>query len=189
MSTLFHGTPIALTNPETGYAPAWVAKKINDFQPTNEVPRLKSYITSAISTMTKPIDSASSFWNMVEKLSRILILTLVPWTTWITAKTFDHSKSIAMEVQWRAAHEDMAKEKIAQIDRIDRELQEWRIKFNIFADESRNAMRTTDSSVRDIAARIGVMSETLIRLQEGQSAIKEKMVSLQVVTDDLNKKQ
>lgn len=188
MSTSLNGTSIALHNPEAGYAPAWVATKVNGFHPTHEVSRLKSYLSSTFSTMTKPIDSASSFWNMVEKLSRILILTLVPWTTWITAKTFDHSKSIAMEVQWRAAHEDMSKEKIAQIDRIDKELQEWRIKFNIFADESRNSMRATDSAVRDVAARMGIMTETLIRLQEGQSAIKEKMVSLQVLTDELNKK-
>ena len=47
--------------------------------------------------------------------------------------------------------------------------------------------RATDAIVRDAAARLGIMSDTLIRMQEGQSAIKEKMVSIQIMADELNK--
>jgi hypothetical protein len=169
-----------------GYSPRWIGDKVASSE-SNGASQLKVSLPWVFSIMTRPIEPSSGFWNIVEKLTRILTLTLIPFLSWMTWKTFEHEKLLAVGQQWRESHEVMAKEKIAQIDRIDRELQEWRIKFNVFTDETRSGIRSTDTSVRDVAARINVMSDTLIRLQEGQSAIREKMVNLQVVTDELNK--
>jgi len=105
------------------------------------------------------------------------LLTTLAGSAAYTAKTLsNHESRLAVVEDWK-------RERSAKMDEIARDIGEIRT-HNAGVDSQ---SRATDILVRDVSAQLRVVSDTLIRMQEGQSAIREKMVSLQVMTDELNK--
>jgi hypothetical protein len=137
--------------------------------------------------MTKPIDLDSPFWNTLEKLTRIMAVTFLPWATWMTWTVWQHTSFLELNSERWKAHQEYSKSKVDQIEQMDRESQEWKLRMTAFTEETRAGIRATDVSIRDVGARLGAMADTTSRIQEGLAAIREKMVSLQIVTDELNK--
>lgn len=159
-----------------GYATLWIEDKLAEMPST----KLATF-------MTRPIDPTSQVWNAIDRATRIMSLTFFPWAIWVTYTIYSQASIIDRNTDRWKAHEDFSKEKVAQIERMDREIQEWRVRMASFSEETRAGIRATDVSVRDVGARLGAMADTTSRIQESIAAIREKMVNLQVVTDELNK--
>lgn len=160
----------------SGYAPIWIEDKLA------EKPR-----RNLATFMTRPIDPTSPVWNAIDRATRIMSLTFFPWAVWVTYAIYEQSSMIDRNLDRWKAHEEMAKARVDQIERMDREIQEWRVRMASFTEETRAGIRATDVSVRDVAARLGAMADTTSRIQESMAAIREKIVNLQVMTDSLNK--
>lgn len=132
------------------------------------------------------------FWNVLDRVTRIIvpafIVPMLAWAAWTTRTLYAHSEALAREIEWRHSHVENLKDKLAVIERLDRETASWRERTIEFQTASKADSRATDQAVREVSARLVVISDTLIRMQEGQSAIREKMVNLQVQLDDVKSK-
>lgn len=119
-------------------------------------------------------------WGIAKIITQIVLgtlLTALAGSAAFTAKTLsNHESRLSVVEEWK-------RERSARMDEIAKDIGEMKTR-NAGVDQQ---SRATDMLVRDVSAQIRVMSDTLIRMQEGQSAIREKMVSLQVMTDELNK--
>lgn len=153
---------------QSGFVPAWIEAK-------QQAPSAMSRVWQWLSTMSAQRENGWSVVKIVVQLVLGAILTALAGSAAFTAKSLsNHESRISVVEEWK-------KERSAQLDKILGDVGEIKT-HNATADQQ---SRQTDMLVRDVAARIGVMSDTLIRMQEGQSAIREKMVSLQVATDEM----
>lgn len=154
----------------SGYVPAWIESK-------QALPSLMSKTKQWISTMTAQRENGLSIAKIVVQLVLGTILTALAGSAAFTAKSLsNHESRISVVEEWK-------RDRSEQMERIARDVAELKT-HNAGADQQ---TRATDMLVRDVSAQLRVVSDTLIRMQEGQSAIREKMVSLQVMTDELNK--
>lgn len=160
----------------TGYAPLRIEDNL-----------AYSAKTKRTSFMTCPIDPTSPLWNAIDRATRIMSLTFFPWAIWVTYTIYSHSSLIERNIDRWKSYEELSKARVDQIERMDREIQEWRVRMASFTEETRAGIRATDVSVRDVAARLGAMADTASRMQDSLASIREKIVNLKAVTDELNK--
>lgn len=153
-----------------GYVPAWIEAK-------NALPCLMTRAQQWMTTMTAQRDNGLGVLKLLAQVVLGVLLTALAGSAAYTAKTLTNHESRLSVV------EDWKRERSAKMDEIARDLGEMKT-HNAGVDSQ---ARQTDMLVRDVSAQLRVVSDTLIRMQEGQSAIREKMVSLQVMTDELNK--
>lgn len=153
-----------------GYAPGWIADKVRE---PSRLHKAKAWFLN----MSTPKENGWTIVKLVTQVVLGVLLTALAGSAAYTAKTLtNHESRIAVVEEWK-------RDRSAVMDQITREFQELKTRNAINQEQA----RATDAIVREAAARLGVMSDTLIRMQEGQSAIKEKMVSIQIMTDELNK--
>lgn len=125
--------------------------------------------------MTAQRENGWSILKVVVQLVIGALLTSLAASAAFTAKTLsNHESRIAVMEDWK-------RERSVKMDEIARDIGEMKT-HNAGLDSQ---SRATDMLVRDVSAQLRVVSDTLIRMQEGQSAIREKMVSLQVATDEI----
>lgn len=151
-----------------GYASEWIATKL---EPRTACIRIAGWIK----TMTPQRENG---WSVLKVAAQVIIgalLTTLAGSAAYTAKTLSNHESRLSVV------EDWKRERSAKMDEIARDIGEMKT-HNAGVDSQ---ARQTDMLVRDVSAQLRVVSDTLIRMQEGQSAIREKMVSLQVATDEM----
>lgn len=155
---------------ESGYVPEWIEAKQSG-------PSKAAKVVQFFKSMTAQRENG---WGLVKVAAQVVIgalLTMLAGSAAYTAKTLsNHESRIAVVEDWK-------RERSAKMDEIARDIGEMKT-HNAGVDSQ---ARQTDMLVRDVSAQLRVVSDTLIRMQEGQSAIREKMVSLQVMTDELNK--
>ena len=155
---------------QSGFVPVWIEAK-------QQLPSMAARLTQWVSFMTAQRENG---WGVIKVMAQVVIgalLTTLAGSAAYTAKTLSNHESRLSVV------EDWKRERSAKMDEIARDIGEMKT-HNAGVDSQ---ARQTDMLVRDVAAQLRVVSDTLIRMQEGQSAIREKMVSLQVMTDELNK--
>jgi septal ring factor EnvC (AmiA/AmiB activator) len=127
--------------------------------------------------MTTQRENGLNIIKVVVQLVLGTILSALAASAAFTAKSLsNHESRLSVVEEWK-------RDRSEKIDGIARDVAEMRT-HNAGVDSQ---ARQTDMLVRDVSAQLRVVSDTLIRMQEGQSAIREKMVSLQVMTDELNK--
>ena len=151
-----------------GYSPEWIAAKL---EPRTACIRIAGWIK----TMTAQRENG---WGVIKVMAQVVmgaLLTTLAGSAAYTAKTLSNHESRLSVV------EDWKRERSAKMDEIARDIGEMKT-HNAGVDSQ---ARQTDMLVRDVSAQLRVVSDTLIRMQEGQSAIREKMVSLQVATDEM----
>ncbi len=152
-----------------GFVPEWIDSKQHD-------PSFAARLRQRVVIMTTQRENG---WGVIKVLSQVVmgtLLTTLAGSAAYTAKTLsNHESRLAVVEDWK-------RERSAKMDEIARDIGEMK-SHNAGVDSQ---ARSTDMLVRDVSAQLRVVSDTLIRMQEGQSAIREKMVSLQVVTDKLN---
>ncbi len=165
------GDIVPMNSNESGYVPEWIEAKQSG--PSIAARMLHFFRT----TMTAQRENG---WGVVKVTAQVIIgalLTTLAGSAAYTAKTLsNHESRISVVEDWK-------RERSAKMDEIARDIGEMKA-HNAGVDSQ---ARQTDMLVRDVSAQLRVVSDTLIRMQEGQSAIREKMVSLQVMTDELNK--
>lgn len=153
-----------------GYVPAWIEAK-------NVSPSFIARLTERISTMIAQRENGLGVLKLLAQVVLGVLLTALAGSAAYTAKTLtNHESRLSVVEEWK-------RERSAKMDEIARDIGEMKT-HNAGVDSQ---ARQTDMLVRDVSAQLRVVSDTLIRMQEGQSAIREKMVSLQVMTDELNK--
>jgi len=155
---------------DVGFVPQWIEERQ---KPKSVVGK----IVDTINAMSTPRENG---WGIAKIITQIVLgtlLTALAGSAAFTAKTLsNHESRLSVVEEWK-------RERSARMDEIAKDIGEMKTR-NAGVDQQ---SRATDMLVRDVSAQIRVMSDTLIRMQEGQSAIREKMVSLQVMTDELNK--
>ena len=155
---------------DVGFVPQWIEERQ---KPKNVVCK----IVDTINAMSTPRENG---WGIAKVLTQIVLgtlLTALAGSAAFTARTLsNHESRLSVVEEWK-------RERSAKMDEIARDIGEMKM-HNAGVDSQ---ARQTDMLVRDVSAQLRVVSDTLIRMQEGQSAIREKMVSLKVVTDELNK--
>lgn len=154
----------------SGFVPAWIEAK-------QALPSLMARVQQWMTTMTAQRENG---WGVLKVIAQIVggaVLATLAGSAAYTAKTLSNHESRLSVV------EDWKRDRSEKIDGIARDVAELKT-HNAGVDSQ---ARQTDMLVRDVSAQLRVVSDTLIRMQEGQSAIREKMVSLQVMTDELNK--
>ena len=151
-----------------GYASELIATKL---EPRTVCNRMLGWVKS----MTAQRENG---WGVIKVIAQVVmgaLLTTLAGSAAYTAKTLSNHESRLSVV------EDWKRERSAKMDEIARDIGEMKT-HNAGVDSQ---ARQTDMLVRDVSAQLRVVSDTLIRMQDGQSAIREKMVSLQVATDEM----
>jgi|GEM_PF-6807138 len=155
---------------QSGFVPSWINAKLAS-------PTIAWRLNQWITTMTAQRENGLNFIKVVVQLVLGTILSALAASAAFTAKSLsNHESRLSVVEEWK-------RDRSEKIDGIARDVAEMRT-HNAGVDSQ---TRQTDMLVRDVSAQLRVVSDTLIRMQEGQSAIREKMVSLQVMTDELNK--
>jgi len=151
-----------------GYVPAWIEAK-------QQEPSLFARIKQQLAAMTAQRENGWGIMKIVVQLVLGVILTALAGSAAFTAKSLsNHESRISVVEEWK-------RERSAQLDRIQEDVARINT-HNATADQQ---ARGTDMMTREIAAQMRVMSDTLIRMQEGVAALREKMVSIQVATDEI----
>ena len=154
-------------NDTTGYAPGWIAEKLR--QPSH-AHRAWTWLQS----MTARTENA---WKVGTVVIQVVLSGLLAYAVWSAKTLYDHESRLNATEEWR-------REKGPAIEELRREFSSMRERSASLSDQ----VRVTDQIARDISANVRVLSDSMIRLQEGQAAIREKMVSLQVAQDEKGQK-
>jgi len=151
-----------------GYAPEWIATKL---EPRTVLDR----VVRRVKSMTAMRENG---WGVMKIMAQVVlgfVLTCLAGSAAYMAKSLsNHESRLSVVEEWK-------KDQSIHIAQIASDLAEIK---------SRNARseeqaRSTDMLVRDVSAQMRVITDTMIRMQEGQAAIREKMVSIQVATDEI----
>lgn len=149
----------------TGYCPRWIEFRVSRMQIAYRL--IHAFRMNA--TKEDKLRLASVITNCV--LGGVLL-----WATWSTKTLTNHETRLTTHESWRS-------EKSPLLDGIVREQAELKTRFTLLQDQ----FQRTDSIIRDVSAKLSVVSDTMIRMQEAQSGIKEKLVYLQNSSDELSK--
>lgn len=150
----------------TGYCPSWIDHRVSR---STLADRIRDAIFRMSSTREDKLRIASVVTNCV--LGGVLL-----WATWSTKTLTNHETRLTTHESWRA-------EKSPILDGIVREQGELKTRLAIMQDQ----FVRTDSIIREVSAKLSVMSDAMIRMQEAQSGIKEKLIYLQNSSDELSK--
>lgn len=116
-------------------------------------------------------------WKVGTVVLQVVLTGLLAYAVWSAKTLSNHESRINATEEWR-------REKGPMIEELRREFSSMRERSTSLSDQ----VRGTDQIARDISANVRVLSDTMIRLQEGQAAIREKMISLQVAQDEKGNK-
>lgn len=145
----------------TGYCPQWIATR-SARRPMLERAR-QAFGMNA--TREDKLRLASVVTNCV--LGGVLL-----WATWSTKTITSHETRLSNQEAWRS-------EKAPLMESLVREQAEMKTRLALIQEQ----FRMTDVVVREVSAKVTVMTEALIRIQEAQGALKEKLTTLQVKRD------
>ena len=152
----------------TGYCTTWIDHRLSR---STLAERVRNALFRMNQTREDKLRLASVVTNCV--LGGVLL-----WATWSTKTLTSHETRLATQEAWKADRGPV-------LDSLVREQAEMKTRLALIQEQ----FRMTDVVVREVSAKISVMTESLIRIQESQSSLREKMVNLQVSTDDLNKRE
>jgi hypothetical protein len=149
-------------NNATGYAPGWIADKVRPQTPSQ---RSMAWIQS----MTARSENT---WKVGTVVIQVALTGLLGYAVWSTKTLADHESRLNATEEWR-------REKGPAIEELRREFSSMRERSASLSDQ----VRGTDQIARDISASVRVLSDSMIRLQEGQARLNEKLVAWQVKQD------
>lgn len=155
-----------ISNTPSGFVPAWIGEKIEQ----------KTPIQKALLFMQSMSAKTENAWRVGTVVIQIALTGLLANAVWTVKTLANHESRINAAEEWK-------KDKGPMIEELRREFVGMRERSAAMAEQ----VRATDLIVREISARFAVVTDTMIRIQEGQAAIKEKMVAIQVAQDDSKK--